>query len=55
MRKYLPQIIMADPSDFERLWAEYVRQLTANSISKYEAYMREQLNKRIEEWSKWKK
>jgi putative aldouronate transport system substrate-binding protein len=54
MRKYLPQIIMAAPSDFERLWSEYVLQLNTNGIGKYEAYMREQLNQRIEDWSRWK-
>jgi CRISPR/Cas system endoribonuclease Cas6 (RAMP superfamily) len=46
---------MARPSDFDKLWAEYVRQLHENGIDKYEAYMREQLNKRVEDWSRWKK
>lgn len=52
MRKYLPQIIMANPADFEKIWAEYAGQLEANGIDKYEAYMQGQLNRRIETWSK---
>jgi putative aldouronate transport system substrate-binding protein len=52
MKKYLPQIILASPSDFERLWTEYVDEMNKNGIAKYEAYMQEQLNRRIEEWSK---
>jgi putative aldouronate transport system substrate-binding protein len=52
MRKYLPRIIMAAPADFEKLWTEYTAQLKADGIDYYEAYMRDQLNKRIAAWSK---
>lgn len=52
MRKYLPQIILARPADFDRLWAEYVAEMNANGIAKYEAYMQEQLNLRIKAWSR---
>jgi putative aldouronate transport system substrate-binding protein len=52
MRKYLPQVILARPADFERLWAEYVAEMNSNGIAKYEAYMQDQLNQRIKEWSK---
>ncbi|MDR2419620.1 MAG: extracellular solute-binding protein [Treponema sp.] len=50
MRKYLPQVILAAPADFERLWAEYVAQMQSDGIAKYEAYMQEQLNLRIKQW-----
>ncbi|GHT97244.1 ABC transporter substrate-binding protein [Spirochaetia bacterium] len=52
MRKYLPQIILARPADFERLWTEYVAQMNSDGIAKYEAYMQDQLNQRIKEWSR---
>jgi putative aldouronate transport system substrate-binding protein len=47
MRKYLPQVIMAPPAQFESLWAEYVQQMDENGIDVYQAYMQEQLDKRI--------
>jgi putative aldouronate transport system substrate-binding protein len=47
MRKYLPQVIIAAPSEFESLWAEYVQQMDENGIDIYQAYMQEQLDKRI--------
>jgi putative aldouronate transport system substrate-binding protein len=52
MRKYLPQVILAAPANFERLWAEYVQEMNSNGIAKYEAYMQDQLNKRIAAWSR---
>jgi putative aldouronate transport system substrate-binding protein len=50
MRKYLPQVILAKPADFERIWAEYVAQMQSDGIAKYEAYMQDQLNLRIKQW-----
>ena len=38
---------MAEPADFDSLWAEYVQQMDENGIDKYQAYMQEQLDKRI--------
>jgi putative aldouronate transport system substrate-binding protein len=52
MRKYLPKAILAKPADFEAVWKEYVDQMNANGIDKYEAYMQEQVDKRIADWSK---
>jgi putative aldouronate transport system substrate-binding protein len=52
MRKYLPQVILAAPADFERLWSQYVAEMNSNGIAKYEAYMQAELNKRIAAWSK---
>jgi putative aldouronate transport system substrate-binding protein len=50
MRKYLPQIILANPADFEKLWTEYVAEMNTTGLNKYEAYMQDQLNKRIKAW-----
>ncbi|MDR1902222.1 MAG: hypothetical protein LBQ88_08100 [Treponema sp.] len=50
-RKYLPQLITSPPAQFESLWTEYVNQMKADGIAQYEAYMQEQLNLRIKNWS----
>jgi len=52
MRKYLPRAILADPADFEAVWAEYVSELEANNIAEYEAYMEEQVKLRVAARSK---
>jgi len=51
MRQRLPQMIIAPPADFERLWTAYVAEMNSNGIAIYEKYMQEQLNQRIKEWS----
>jgi putative aldouronate transport system substrate-binding protein len=51
MRQRLPQLILAAPGDFDRLWDSYVAEMNSNGIAKYEQYMQEQLNLRIKEWS----
>jgi len=51
MRKYLPRAILAAPADFDKIWDEYVAQMKANGIEKYEAYMQAGVDKRIAEWS----
>ena len=50
-RKYLPRIIMGRPIQFDRLWAEYIGELGKTGLEKYERYMQQELNKRIERWS----
>jgi len=50
-RKYLPRIILAQPNQFEELWAEYIAELKKTGLEKYEAYMQKEINKRIEKWS----
>ncbi|MDR3284398.1 MAG: hypothetical protein LBS97_04365 [Treponema sp.] len=50
-RKYLPQIILAAPAQFERLWAEYVSELGKVGLREYEAFFQDAVNKRIEKWS----
>jgi len=52
MRKYLPQLILAKPADFDALWDEYVAQMNKNDIAVYEKYMQEQLDRRIAERSR---
>jgi len=52
MRKYLPRVILAAPGDFERLWTEYVAEMKANGIEKYEAYMESQVKARVAAWTK---
>lgn len=52
MKARLPQIILAPPADFNRLWNAYVHEMTVvNRIADYEAYMQEMLNQRIRDWS----
>jgi putative aldouronate transport system substrate-binding protein len=53
MKRMLPQLILAPPANFDRLWEEYVREMeVTNNIGVYEAYMQEKLNERIREWSR---
>jgi putative aldouronate transport system substrate-binding protein len=52
MKQRLPQIILAAPADFERLWTAYVNEMTVtNNIGVYEQYMQEQLNQRLKDWN----
>jgi putative aldouronate transport system substrate-binding protein len=52
MKQRLPQLILAPPANFERMWTEYVNEMTrTNNIAAYEAYMQEQLDQRIKQWS----
>ncbi|MDR1443660.1 MAG: extracellular solute-binding protein [Treponema sp.] len=51
MKKYLPTVITCPPAQFESLWTEYVNQMRADGIGQYEAYMQEQLDQRIKDWS----
>ncbi|MCL2127052.1 MAG: hypothetical protein FWH38_02255, partial [Treponema sp.] len=50
-RKYLPRIIMGRPTQFERLWLEYVDELEKTGLDKYEAFMQAEINRRIEKWT----
>jgi len=53
MKRLLPGLILAAPSQFETLWSAYVREMeVTNNIAVYEAYMQEKLNERIREWSR---
>jgi putative aldouronate transport system substrate-binding protein len=50
MKQRLPQLILASPNDFERLWSAYVAEMNSNGLALYEKYMQDQLNIRIKEW-----
>ncbi|MDR2576119.1 MAG: hypothetical protein LBC52_06715 [Treponema sp.] len=50
-RKYLPRIVLAPTDQFEGLWTDYTAELKKTGLEKYEAYMQQEINKRIEKWS----
>jgi len=50
MRQRLPQMILAPPGDFERLWNAYVTEINNAGLAAYERYMQDQLNLRIRNW-----
>jgi len=50
MKQRLPQIILAQPAQFETLWAAYVAEMNSNGLARYEAYMQDQLNQRLKAW-----
>jgi putative aldouronate transport system substrate-binding protein len=50
-RKYLPRIILGRQELFEELWNEYVDELGKTGMEKYEAFMQQEVNKRIKKWS----
>ncbi|MDR0908180.1 MAG: hypothetical protein LBM77_00285 [Spirochaetaceae bacterium] len=51
-RKYLPQLILAAPADFDKIWDEYVAQSEKDGIATYEQYMQTEMDKRIKAWTK---
>ena len=50
-RKDLPRIILARPDQFEELWQGYIDDLNKTGLEKYEAFMQNEINKRIDMWS----
>ncbi|MDR0302984.1 MAG: extracellular solute-binding protein [Treponema sp.] len=50
MKQRLPQLVLAQPAEFDRLWDSYVAEMNSNGIATYEKYMQEQLDQRIKEW-----
>jgi len=52
MKRFLPRMILAPISDFDRLWDEYIKEMEiTNNIGLYEQYMQQMLNQRIKDWS----
>jgi len=49
-RQRLPQMILAAPTDFEGLWAAYVKDSNDAGLPAYEKYMQETLDKRLKAW-----
>lgn len=48
--QYLPQAIMADPSKFEEIWAEYMAAISKINIKAYEDRINEGIQERIANW-----
>ena len=46
-RKYLPKVIMGDPADFDKTWAEYTSQMKPLT-EVYNKFMQQQLDHRVE-------
>jgi len=52
MKRMLPQLILASPANFDRLWDEYVKEMeVTNNISAYEQYMTNMVKQRVKDWS----
>jgi len=49
MKQRLPAIILAPTADFERLWADYIKELTP-AAAPYEQYMQQVLDQRLKDW-----
>jgi putative aldouronate transport system substrate-binding protein len=50
MKQRLPQMILAPTADFEKLWADYVKEMNDAGLANYEKHMQDQLNIRLKEW-----
>lgn len=50
--KYLPKAILAKPADFESAWSEYTAEIGKINIKAYEDRINEQIQWRIDNWSK---
>jgi len=48
--QYLPKIIMADPDEFETLWAQYVSEIKKINVKAYEDAINEGIQERIKNW-----
>ena len=51
MKQRLPQMILAAPADFDRLWDAYVAEMNGNGLATYEKFMQDSLNQRIKDWN----
>ncbi|MNP64938.1 hypothetical protein D3C76_1604830 [compost metagenome] len=49
--KYLPKAILANPSDFNNVWDEYVGEIHKLNIKAYEDRINEVLKWRIDNWT----
>jgi len=49
-RQRLPQMILAQPSQFDKLWDDYVKASNDAGIATYEKYMQDTLNQRLKDW-----
>jgi putative aldouronate transport system substrate-binding protein len=53
--KYLPQVIMAKPADFDKIWTDYVGALQKANVKVYEDFMQAGIDERVKLWSPKKK
>ena len=49
-KQRLPQMILAQPAQFDALWNAYVKDSNDAGLPTYEAYMQDQLNQRLRAW-----
>ncbi|NMA85062.1 MAG: extracellular solute-binding protein [Epulopiscium sp.] len=49
--KYLPNAILAEPSKFDSVWDEYVKEIGKLNIKAYEDRINEQIQWRLENWT----
>jgi len=52
MKKYIPQAILADPADFDKVYDEFMAELDKINVAKMNAEYSELIKKRVEMWSK---
>jgi len=48
--KYLPKLVSTKPANFDKLWDEYVGELSKKNIKAYEDRINEQIQWRLENW-----
>lgn len=48
--QYLPQAILADPSEFESIWSEYVKKISEVDVKAYEDVINAGIQERIANW-----
>ncbi|GIQ62302.1 hypothetical protein PACILC2_08700 [Paenibacillus cisolokensis] len=46
-KKYLPKLILSDPSEFESLWTEYVNEFAKLDAKSYEAFVTKVVKDRV--------
>lgn len=52
MKKYIPQAILADPADFDKIYDEFLAQLDKIGVDKMNAEYSQMIKDRVEMWSK---
>ena len=51
MKKRIPQIILSKPSEFDRLWDEFMQDIEAAGVEKMEDLYEQYVKERIEHWN----
>ena len=50
MRQRLPRLVLSPTAQFDALWTAYVNEMNSNGMARYEAFMQDELNKRLKAW-----